>query len=89
VKRTGAKYQRYLAYLASPAWKKKRQEAFKSHGRTCQRCGKRARRLHVHHKTYRRLFREEMADLEVLCIPCHKKEHGVPLKRRKKRKRPA
>lgn len=34
--------------------------------------------VEVHHKTYERLHRERMEDLEVLCGSCHGVRHGHP-----------
>ena len=31
---------------------------------------------HVHHKTYKRLFRERLEDLDALCARCHLYLHG-------------
>lgn len=68
--------QEYLDYLDSAKWKAKRKEAFAAYGRRCQRCEADDRELHVHHKTYKRLFDEAIEDLEVLCFACHAKEHA-------------
>lgn len=66
----------YLAYMDAPEWKAKRREAFKFHGRLCVKCGT-TRRLHVHHKNYRNLFKENVkTDLEIQCRDCHEKTHG-------------
>lgn len=64
----------YFAYIRSAKWKKKRTQAFECHGRKCQICGA-TERLTVHHKTYERLGREEMQDLEVLCRDCLDNHH--------------
>ena len=45
----------------------------------CERCGSRGSRanweLHVHHLTYERAGREELSDVEVLCLGCHNAQH--------------
>jgi len=64
----------YSAYLLSDHWKAKRQEAFKYHGPACHECGA-TESLVVHHMTYRRLGREKMKDLRILCGPCHRLYH--------------
>ena len=64
----------YFAYIESPAWQSKRQEAFRKYGRKCSVCGSEAN-LHVHHKTYVRLGRERLRDLQILCADCHAMEH--------------
>lgn len=68
----------YRAYLASPEWRRKRWAALQHHGRHCGVCRTR-HNLHVHHKTYARLFRELMDDLEILCEECHRMHHGIIL----------
>ena len=74
----------YLEYLQSHQWQSKRKAAFARYGKKCCRCGA-TKRLNVHHRNYGTLFNESVADLEVLCEPCHAKEHGKeprPPKRR-------
>lgn len=60
----------YLAYLDSPEWKAKRHERLQIAQYRCSACGGTAN-LHVHHLTYERIFREEMADLLPLCEKHH------------------
>jgi 5-methylcytosine-specific restriction endonuclease McrA len=64
----------YRDYLNSPQWKKKRRKVHKHYGGKCCRCGS-TQDLRVHHRHYRTLFREAMADLELLCDGCHQNEH--------------
>lgn len=47
------------------------------HG-VCEQCGYEPYKpcLQVHHKTYDRIFREELDDLILLCPKCHKAEKG-------------
>lgn len=61
---------RYEAYLASDEWNARRLDTLKQAGYRCQKCGTSAL-LDVHHVTYKRLGREEEADLQALCRPCH------------------
>lgn len=78
----------YQDYLHSAAWKNKRQYILETRNCTCERCGDMPELylLHVHHKTYARIFNELPEDLELLCKPCHKKEHKrKPIKRKSKR----
>ena len=68
---------RYLQYITSPAWKVKRQEKFCAlpfeHHR-CKIC-KDPEATHLHHKTYKRLGREKLSDLILLCEECHAELH--------------
>lgn len=64
----------YLAYLDSPTWAKKRQEALERAGHKCQLCAS-IGQLQVHHNTYKRLGNELPTDLCVLCRNCHIRHH--------------
>ena len=64
----------YREYLDSPQWRAKRRWALRRLGRKCSVCGSRDR-LHVHHKTYKNLFREKLEDLQILCAGCHANTH--------------
>jgi hypothetical protein len=79
----------YQQYLLSDHWLKQRLTAFQHYGNTCNRCDRFA--TDVHHRTYSRLGRELMSDLELLCRKCHEAEHAKdPLKakaRKQSRKR--
>lgn len=71
---TASMRRRYLAYLQSEAWQKKRSAVIlRAHGK-CERCGQRPRWLEVHHKTYKRLYRERLSDLLACCPRCHELE---------------
>jgi 5-methylcytosine-specific restriction endonuclease McrA len=48
-------------------------------GGKCVDCGELG--VEVHHKTYRRLFKEKLEDLELLCSGCHLKPEKHPWKR--------
>jgi 5-methylcytosine-specific restriction endonuclease McrA len=64
----------YEVFLATNYWRNLRERAFEELGRSCRRCGQ-TEFLHVHHKTYERLGRERISDLEVLCRRCHQTKH--------------
>ncbi len=63
---------KYMDYIHSEAWHKKRKRKLKEANYICEQCGA-SGALQVHHKTYDRLGREWMKDLEVLCPACHAK----------------
>lgn len=71
--------EKYHRYLKSKKWQsfKNRVKAQRNH--KCEVCGisgfKTA--LHVHHLTYERVFDENPIDVQVLCVDCHQKEHGI------------
>lgn len=60
----------YQAYIRSPEWERKRQQAFDFYGRACSECGS-TKYLEVHHRTYVRFRRESVEDLQVVCGDCH------------------
>ena len=62
----------YSAYLKSAQWKNIRRLLIQQSNGVCARCGHGSPELEIHHKTYERLGKERMTDLEVLCRTCHK-----------------
>jgi len=66
----------YYDYLQSFEWSEIRRELFESRGEKCELCGN-LNRLQIHHITYARLFNEDPADLQILCVFCHKRIHGI------------
>ena len=65
----------YLLYMHSPLWRLRRRLWILGAGGRCERCGSR-RRLTIHHRSYRRLGHERRSEIEVLCWPCHRAQHG-------------
>src|SRR3954471_20643956 len=84
-RRRGARGAAYDAYLASKAWKAKRQQwyaAWLTAAGTppvCAACGSRwtLKTGHLHHLTYMRLGREEPEDLVPLCARHHRQLHAI------------
>lgn len=68
--KNSSEYRHYQEYLLSPKWKQKRSKKLKQAGYKCQKCGS-VGKLECHHKTYERLYKERLADLEILCEACH------------------
>ena len=67
--------QNYKRYLQTKAWKKTRNKIRRDR-KVCERCGDN-KNLQVHHKNYDRAGGEVVADLELLCEQCHKRNHGI------------
>jgi len=67
---------RYHAYLKTPEWKTIAARKIKQARGRCQLCNG-SEFLSVHHRTYERIFKEQLTDLIVLCNECHKKHHGI------------
>ncbi|PVE26448.1 hypothetical protein DC522_01405 [Microvirga sp. KLBC 81] len=74
----------YEAYIASPEWRQKRQEALVRDGHRCRVCNA-SEQLEVHHRSYGpSLGLETLDDLTTLCADCHK-EVTTFLRRRRYR----
>jgi len=65
----------YQLYLKSPEWKTIRKRKLAEAGYSCQLCNS-SENLQIHHRTYERIFMEDMRDLTVLCENCHHKFHS-------------
>lgn len=74
-----AKYKRlYRKYIRHNDWKVKRNRRMKKDDGLCQMCllgGREREATEVHHRTYKRIFHERMADLVSLCRSCHEHYH--------------
>ena len=72
----------YQEYLESDHWKdlRKRFWASKLHNRSCYVCGVKSG-LQVHHKSYKRIGREKLHDLLLLCGGCHTETHKLDKER--------
>lgn len=69
----------YNKYLKTEDWKIKREECFKLHLKRCFIC--RNKLVDVHHKTYKRIFKENIEiDLIPLCRNHHKEVHDFSKK---------
>lgn len=65
---------RYLAYIRSPQWSRRRREHLELMDGWCEVCHK-AKACQVHHWTYIRLGQEYPQDLCSVCVTCHHKLH--------------
>ncbi len=68
-------WESYCEYLRSDDWYKKREYTIISRGRKCEGCGS-AKKLQVHHTSYKNIGNEDQGDLVVLCEVCHKAVHS-------------
>ncbi len=66
----------YKAYLQSDRWREVREQRLHIGRWKCAACEE-TRDLEIHHLTYERIFKEEMADLIPLCKRCHKLAEGL------------
>ena len=66
---------RYQEYLRSTQWSWLREQAMKRAGKRCQVCNG-TTKLAAHHRTYERVYHEQVDDLTILCALCHGVFHG-------------
>lgn len=67
----------YARLLQDERWRQRRHEALQFHGHACGQCGA-SSNLQVHHPRYvrgRMPWQYRVTELEVLCRPCHEREH--------------
>ncbi len=64
----------YTKYLQSHGWRLKRKVLLEKVGYRCERCGRKHKKLEVHHLTYQNLGNEPDTDLKVVCPNCHRVE---------------
>jgi 5-methylcytosine-specific restriction endonuclease McrA len=86
-------YRAYIGPPRSPAWEAKRRKKLEQQGYRCERCKRHKTQLRrglewleVHHRTYVRLGRERLSDLQVLCNTCHERVTRRTRRRRKVRR---
>lgn len=75
-------WEKYRAYLRSDEWACKRDLAIRTWGNECQLCGS-SKNIQIHHRTYDRVFNEDVDDLMVVCAKCHSDIHGGFNKRKR------
>ena len=73
-KNHGMTAKRYVAYLGSGWWKRRRIRALERADNRCQDC-QTTMNLIVHHLNYDHLWAERDKDLVVLCKECHADRH--------------
>ena len=77
-------WERYLEYLKSEEWRRKRWAKAYQNNFTCEMCGCYCKdHFEIHHKTYLRVFHELLSDLMFLCPTCHKR---IEIKKRVERR---
>jgi 5-methylcytosine-specific restriction endonuclease McrA len=78
-KKDSVHFSPYRHYLQSRRWKAKRKKKLKKVGYRCESCGvvqQKGVTLDVHHLSYKRVTKERLSDLQVLCRGCHEKHHN-------------
>ena len=63
-------FKSYKVYLMSKDWTSLKKRKLNQVGNSCQVCNS-SKNLHIHHRTYTRVYNEFLNDLTVLCCSCH------------------
>lgn len=74
-KQTKFKYGDYEKYIGSAEWAERKSLYYETHHRECRSCGADKKELHLHHRTYARIYQENDSDLMPLCVDCHAALH--------------
>lgn len=65
------KFGDYRKYIKSTEWNARKASYYETHHRQCRSCGSDDKELHLHHRSYARIYQEEDGDLVPLCVDCH------------------
>lgn len=65
----------YEQYLKTEHWRLKKKEYSSVYKKECAICGDK-KKLHLHHKTYENVGKENLEDLVLLCEKCHYEIHN-------------
>lgn len=65
----------YREYLVSKKWAALKRAVYFFYEEECYICRSKDK-LHIHHKTYDRIYHEDLDDLVLLCNNCHHKIHN-------------
>lgn len=71
-------YSKYCMYLKSNKWSNIKDMLLKKHKykKYCFCCGSNDN-IHIHHKTYKNIYNENLNELVYLCCDCHSKVHDI------------
>lgn len=75
IARSRFSYGDYEKYMKSPEWSARKAAYYEEHHRECRSCGDDEKEVHLHHRTYARIYQEEDGDLVPLCRDCHAMLH--------------
>ena len=74
----------YEDYLQTIHWRRFREEIFEERNKTCEscKCDLTKTQYNIHHKNYRRVGKENKADVMLLCLKCHTEHHDKKNKKK-------
>lgn len=65
----------YNKYISSSEWAARKNAYYETHQKQCRSCGQDDGELHLHHRSYARIYQEDDADLMPMCSDCHAMLH--------------
>lgn len=65
----------YTKYINSTEWASRKASYYETHHKECRSCGADDKEIHLHHRSYARIYQEEDGDLIPMCIDCHAMLH--------------
>lgn len=76
-KKANLLFDGHAQYISSPEWIDRKKKYYDTHRRECRSCGSWEKVIHLHHKTYKRIYNEDDSDMMPLCSDCHSSLHFV------------
>jgi len=65
----------YARYINSAEWASRKASYYETHHKECRSCGADEKEIHLHHRSYARIYQEEDGDLIPMCVDCHAMLH--------------
>lgn len=65
----------YNKYINSREWAARKSAYYEAHHKECRSCGADEKEIHLHHRSYARIYQEEDGDLIPMCVDCHAMLH--------------
>jgi hypothetical protein len=65
----------YNKYISSKEWAARKASYYETHHKECRSCGTDEEEIHLHHRSYARIYQEEDGDLIPMCVDCHAMLH--------------
>ena len=75
-KKTDFGFGGYNKYINSKEWADRKSAYYEIHKKECRSCGHDEKEIHLHHRTYARIYQEDDSDLVAMCVDCHAMLHA-------------
>jgi hypothetical protein len=74
-KQTIFRFGDYDKYIRSSEWAARKASYYETHHKRCRSCGDEEKEMHLHHRSYARIYQEADGDLIPMCVDCHAMLH--------------